>query len=293
MSILGIILQWAVIQASAVYMQKAPDYESPCVSQTSMGKVAEVLDRDRYWVKIRTPEPYEGWVNSLCLTEMSTESKDEYISSPRYICIAEYSHIYSSPSEKSERVSDFLMGNIIRQGERGTRLWAEVILPSGEKGWVRRADVEDFRSWAEKPCRDVTSIPMRFLGSAYVWGGMSVKGFDCSGLTGFSYFMNGILLPRDSSKQVKCGEEVPVREMKAGDLVFFGEERVAHVALCIAPGRIVHSSQIVRISSIGPDAAEAPDYYSRHIITVRRVLNHIDDGTGAVSIIKSPLYFKQ
>ena len=296
MSILGIILQWAVIQASAVYMQAAPDYESANVSQTGMGKVVEVLDRDRYWVKIRTPEPYEGWVNSLCLVEMTEEGRDGYVSSPRYICTEEYSHVYASPSERSARISDFLMGNIILQGGQETRQWAKVILPSGQEGWVRRSDVEDFRSWAEKPVRDITAVPLKFLGAAYVWGGMSVKGFDCSGLTGFSYFMNGILLPRDASEQVKCGEEVRIEDMRAGDLVFFGEERVSHVALCIAPGRIVHSSQIVRVNSLDPATASGPSvppYYGRHIIAVRRILNHIDDGTGATSIIKSPLYFKQ
>lgn len=294
MTLISIILQWAVIQASAVYMQAAPDYESPNVSQTSMGKVVEVLGHERYWTEIRTPEPYEGWINSLCLTEMSEEEKDEYIASPKYICTAEYTHIYSAASDKFEPISVMLMGDIVRKGEKSGQQWAQVIMPSGRKGWVRTSEVRDFESWA-KDSRQISAqrlarIAVQFLGAAYVWGGTGVKGFDCSGLVGFSYFMNGVLLPRDASEQVKCGVEVAVEDMQAGDLVFFGESSVSHVALCIAPGRIIHSSQVVRTNSLTPGDK---DYYGRHIIAVRRILGHIDDGTGARSILRSPLYFKQ
>ena len=293
MQLFSIVLGWAVIQASAVFMQEAPDYESANVNQTGMGKVVEVLEQDRYWTKIRTPEPYEGWINSLCLVEMTEEQKDEYLDSPRYICTAEFTHIYSSSSEKSVCISDFVMGNIVRQGKRRSGNMVEVVLPSGKSGWVHRRDVEDFRQWASgmsAGAPGLEDVALRFIGSAYVWGGMSPKGFDCSGLTGFCYFMNGILLPRDASQQAECGVSVPVEAMQPGDLVFFGENRITHVGLCIGPGVVVHSSQIVRISSLVPGGE---DYYGRNIIDVRRILGHIDDGTGAKRIIASPLYFKQ
>lgn len=303
-TVLAIILQWAVIQASAVYMQQSPDYESANVSQTSMGKVVEVLDTEGYWTKIRTPEPYEGWVNTMCLAFMTEEEKDAYIAAPKYICVEEYTHVYSGQSLKSEPVSDLLMGDIIRKGDMETRLWAEVILPSGQKAWVKDSKVRDFTFWArsygfsrekekkqpEPTAANIVAVAKRFLGSAYVWGGMSVKGFDCSGLAGFAYFMNGILLPRDAKDQVRCGVSVPVEEMQAGDLVFFGETKVSHVGICTAPGKIIHSSQIVRSNSLDSGSA---DYYGRNIIAVRRILGHVDTGEGAISIINSPLYFKQ
>ena len=125
----------------------------------------------------------------------------------------------------------------------------------------------------------------------YMWGGMSVGHFDCSGLTGFCFFMNGILLPRDASQQVKCGAGVHVEDMQAGDLVFFGDSRVSHVALCIGPGRIIHASQVVRINSLDP---AAPDYYGRNILAVRRILGHLGEGSDGFApglIAESPSYF--
>lgn len=293
MQLIAILLQWGIIQASAVYMQEAPDYESANVSQTAMGRVVEILDTDRYWTKIRTPEPYEGWINGLCLVKITEEQKDAFLDSPRYICTAEFSHIYEKPSDRSPRVTDFVMGNIVGQGSRRSGTWVEVVLPSGKTGWARSRDVQDLRQWAYGPAATASGledVARRFVGSAYVWGGMSPKGFDCSGLAGFCYFMNGILLPRDASQQAKCGVSVPVGEMLPGDLVFFGESRISHVGLCVAPGVVVHSSQTVRVSSLLPGGE---DYYGRNIIDVRRILGHVDDGTGAKSILKSPLYFKQ
>ncbi|MBR4001730.1 MAG: C40 family peptidase, partial [Bacteroidales bacterium] len=83
---------------------------------------------------------------------------------------------------------------------------------------------------------------------------------------------------RDTSQQVKEGREVSLEQMVPGDLIFFGtpasgdsRERVSHVAIYLGDGMILHSSQLVRISSLDPDS---PDYYQhRPILHVRRILD--------------------
>lgn len=285
--------RWAVVQTSGIFLRESADYTSENVSQSRMGTLVEILDSDRYWVKVRTPEPYEGWTNELCIAPVA--DPDAYLQAPKYICTAEYSHIFTTPSEEGDRLSDFLMGDMILKGTASRRGWSEVRFPDGRKGWVKSSDVRDFREWALDVCSKVSAervcnLARRFVGVPYMWGGMGVKHFDCSGLVGFCYFMNGILLPRDASEQVKCGVEVPKEEMKAGDLVFFGETRVSHVALCIAPGRIIHSSQLVRINSLDPSDR---DYYSRRILHVRRVLPGTAPASGTQYIFRSASYFKQ
>ena len=89
--------------------------------------------------------------------------------------------------------------------------------------------------------------------------------------------MNGILLPRDASQQVQCGVEVPFEQMQKGDLVFFGDTSVGHVAICIGDHKIIHASQLVRINSLIPGE---PDYYGRNILHIRRIIGHIGEGSG-------------
>jgi cell wall-associated NlpC family hydrolase len=119
---------------------------------------------------------------------------------------------------------------------------------------------------------------------------MTAKGVDCSGLVRISYLMNGILLPRNASQQIFCGDKVPmeidthfwdeearkahefsaemqrrVKNLKRGDLVFFGTpasaergQRVTHVGIYIGNNHIIHSSHMVRINSLLPTDS---DYY--------------------------------
>lgn len=307
--------EWAVVNTSSVFMRGEASYTSENVSQSRMGTPVQVLARTGYWVKIRTPEPYEGWVNELTLAPYPAD----YRSSARFICVREHSFVYAEPSLEAARLSDLKMSDIVRAGKMpaGSCVtgscsaapsdWAAVLLWDGRCGWVPSADVADFAEWmddagalAAKACQTgsagcglataeieerLVGVARKYLGAPYMWGGMSAGLFDCSGLVGFCYFMAGIQLPRDASQQIGCGVPVAFEDMQAGDLVFFGEKRVSHVALCTGPGRIIHSSQIVRENSL---IAGEPDYYGRNILGIRRIIgNH-----SKKEIVKnSALYF--
>ena len=279
--------QWAVVNVSDAFMRAEPRYTSECVSQTRMGTLVQVLERKGYWARIKTPEPYEGWVNELALAPtrelspaeqketklygatlkpMTHREAEKYLKAPKYICIQ------NIPEQ------NLLMGNMVKTD-------------TPAQGMV------DFRKWAEAEAAEadetkidqIIALAKTYLGCPYMWAGMSPGHFDCSGLTGFCYFMNGILLPRDASQQVKCGIEVPIDQMQKGDLVFFGDTSVGHVAICIGNRKIIHASQLVRINSLVPGG---PDYYGRNILHVRRIIGHFGEGEIKAVLIKdSPMYF--
>lgn len=295
--------EWAVVNVSSCFMRARPDYESGNETQCLMGTVLEVTGRDRYWLRVDAPDYRNCWTNELSVTMMDEAAKDAYIAAPKLICTAEYTHVYSEARETSERICDFIMGDIVRVSGASVREgWTAVLLPSGREGWVRSGEVEDFGSWAESGHADgaaLTALARRFLGVPYLWGGNTVKHFDCSGLTKFVYMMNRIVLPRNAREQIHCGVEVPFdfSEMQAGDLVFFGSLKadgsiasVTHVAMYIGGGRIIHSSQLVRINSLEDGL---PDSYGRKPIAVRRILGHVDCGLGAVSAASAPWYFSK
>ena len=173
------------------------------------------------------------------------------------------------------------------------------MLPSGRTGWIQKGDVADFavRTASLKPDgSSIVETAMHFLGVPYMWGGTSIKEADCSGLVLCVYFMNGILLPRNTSQQVRAGVPVELDSLEPGDLLFFGTpatddkpERVNHVGIYIGGGRFIHASQLVRISSLDPSE---PDYYERKPLRARRILGHTD-GNGVTLLSKSPWYFIQ
>lgn len=111
----------------------------------------------------------------------------------------------------------------------------------------------------------------KHLGTPYVWGGTTPKGFDCSGLTQYVFKQSGISLPRTTTEQVKMGTYVSKSNLRPGDLVFLQNtyrQGVSHVGIYIGDGQIIHasSSKGVVISKL------SSSYYTQHYHSARRVL---------------------
>lgn len=292
--------RWAVVEFSSNMMREEVGYDAELGNQALMGTVVKVLGHEDDWTLIESPEPYQAWVVNRGLVEMTEEEKNAYIAEPKLICTVEYTHVMSQTKADSDRICDLVMGDLVRSTGRAVLGWTEVILPSGQKGWVRSGYLEDFGKWAssrELTGENVIKMAKKFLGVPYMWGGTSIKHVDCSGLSSCTYRMLGVLLPRNASQQVKVGTEVPMDKLEKGDLLFFGRaasegkpEKISHVAIYLGDGKIIHSSYIVRINSIVP---EADDYCGRQPLHARRIIGNVDNGTGIYSIAHSPLYFKQ
>lgn len=96
-----------------------------------------------------------------------------------------------------------------------------------------------------------------YLGVPYLFGGTTEKGFDCSGLTGAVYQLNGLRLPRSSQAQFDAGRAVDLDEARPGDLLFFatgGGGRVSHVGVYLGQGAFIHaprSGQSIRQDELG------------------------------------------
>lgn len=76
----------------------------------------------------------------------------------------------------------------------------------------------------------------------YLWGGTVAPNYDCSGLIQAAFASVGVWLPRDSYQQEAFTQKIEKEELQKGDLIFFGEERVNHVALHLGNLNYIHSS---------------------------------------------------
>ena len=118
---------------------------------------------------------------------------------------------------------------------------------------------------------DVVAEAEKFEGTAYVWGGSSPSGFDCSGLVQYVYGQLGVTLPRTSEEQADVG--TPVASLSAaqpGDLLFFaGSDGTAsspgHVGIYVGNGQMIdapHTGTSVQVQAVPADQVVA----IRHVL---------------------------
>ena len=87
------------------------------------------------------------------------------------------------------------------------------------------------------------------LDCPYVWGANSTKEFDCSSLVQYTFKQANIKLPRTSAEQAKCGTEISLTDVRAGDLMFFDTRqgitkpsKTTHVGIYMGKDYILHAS---------------------------------------------------
>ncbi|HEY3209063.1 MAG TPA: NlpC/P60 family protein [Actinomycetota bacterium] len=79
------------------------------------------------------------------------------------------------------------------------------------------------------------------IGVPYKWGGSNPKeGFDCSGLTMWSWAQAGVSLPHSSAAQYAVLPHVGRGQLKPGDLLFFYTP-ISHVAMYVGGNQMIHA----------------------------------------------------
>jgi len=89
--------------------------------------------------------------------------------------------------------------------------------------------------------KKVIGIALKMEGVPYVYGGSTPDGFDCSGLVHYAYRQAGVSVPRTSHAQQIAAVQVNPEQVQPGDLLFFSDHKIRHVAIYVGRDTFIHS----------------------------------------------------
>ena len=118
---------------------------------------------------------------------------------------------------------------------------------------------------------DLLKEAYSYLGTPYVYGGVSHRGIDCSGFTMQVFGRFGYSLPHSANAQYRMCRRVSDSERRPGDLVFFncdGVSATGHVGIYLGGGRFIHAGSItgVAIRSL------SESYFAAHYTYAARLI---------------------
>lgn len=116
--------------------------------------------------------------------------------------------------------------------------------------------------------KSVYKLAKKNMGKPYVYGATGPSAFDCSGFTSYIYKKAAkVSIPRTAAAQYQSAKKVSYKNMKKGDLVFFGYSAysIYHVGMYVGNGQMIDAQN----NGVVKEKVIAPwwDYYGSARVT--------------------------
>lgn len=274
-----------VVREEGVNLRDGPGTNYVSMAKMGLGQELTLVERFEGWFLVEYGQSY-GWVTTDFLNIVPGVIERVPVAQtvpdpnpPLVGAVLENNvNIRKGPGSAYERVGSVSAGASVSLLARHKDWW-RVQLGNGTKAWIfsdllkvapmaaRRVPItNDIPALPARPTvarssggggsapvtipasGDVASFAVQFIGSRYVWGGSSPRGFDCSGLTSYVYRQFGVSLPHSAAAQYSSRYGAIIGSMgnlAPGDLMFFagtgGRRGISHVAIYIGGGQMVHA----------------------------------------------------
>lgn len=239
---------WATVKVPRAELLEFMDDDSPVAAEAVMGTPMQVLQEGSTGkLRVRLPDGRIAWAKPDDVHRQSDTTLLVWNRREKLVIKAPAGRLWASEEAtkqaQSSGASQTEDGSVLLPA--GSRLIIEssspegfsILTPDAKRGWVSAKDAEklyDFQAREENARR---ADPVRFLksvsASAAMLAGTPARahgatslGVDGAGLAATAFFLHDLIIPVEADRQAYTGAPLSGgkgwRELKAGDLLFFG-----------------------------------------------------------------------
>lgn len=245
-----------------VPLRTEPSHKAEQDSQILFGERYTIVDEIAGWIRVRLLfDGIEGWIDKRHEYLIVSEENTLPHTLPNRLCCKCHNTDYSFTIEAGSDL--FNLDFVNKQFSNGLCVYDIIDNPFLEE----TIDANNY---------SITDIAMKFVNTPYMWGGRSMLGIDCSGLVQTVMKIKGINLPRNASRQIFYGREIPFHNAIDGDVAFFENVsgKICHVGIILSNGKIIHASGRVRVDIIDENGIYRADnrQYTHSLKTIKRFI---------------------
>ncbi|HAS43949.1 MAG TPA: hypothetical protein DCS93_25960 [Microscillaceae bacterium] len=219
------LIGYGICHLAIIPMRAQPTSKSEQVSQLMFGETFQVIkeSQDQKFVFVVTDfDQYEGWIEKSRWWRATVTCYNQALADAQYMVIEDHTLLKGTTYKQT-----IFLGSVLPLYNQGKLVWdGQSMVFSHKVHQVSKPLGQKF----------ILEIGFRFLGTPYLWGGKTIVGIDCSGLTQQVFKLAGYKLPRDAYEQAEIGaNQLGVAETTSGDLAFFARGgRIIHVGIVVS-----------------------------------------------------------
>lgn len=221
------VLSYAFCNTSLLAVRSEPAHRSEMVTELLYGEKAEILEiNDEAWARIHCK--WDGYIGWCRVAQLTIIDKKAYGKESKYIVSAGSGKLIFDDSTQWLPTGSEIFGIKL--------LSNSPVKYNGKK--------EATKSLVLTPTK-LAEAALKYINAPYLWGGRSIAGIDCSGLSQMAFKLCGKEILRDASQQATQGEQVDfLQHARTGDLAFFENKagNINHVGLLLDSNSIVHAT---------------------------------------------------
>lgn len=242
-------MKYGWININLLDLWSKPKYNSERTSQLLFGEPVIIKKAQNNYYLISQIDGYHGWVDCRFVSLLT---KREYYNSLKKIntmVISSTAKIYTT----GDKHPYFLYYGTKLPVSKMQNGLSKIIIPMQSDFFIKTGNLSPINKVIRSGVtgNKVIAEASRFVGVPYLWGGITIAGFDCSGFVQTILSRWGVTVPRDTKDQILVGTKIPRESIMIGDLLFFNR----HVGFAMGKDKIIHSSLGgggVRINSLNP-----------------------------------------